>query len=355
MRQQHLVFGTGLIGSYLCAHLVRANYPTRALGRPSFAQHFNQSLTISDYADTSWKVALPPNTFTADITTLKQNFDVVWVTVKCTSLEAIIPDLQKVVGPNTLILMCQNGVGSHQLIEAVFPQNKVLRIMFPFNVVSAQLGEFKRSSSGTIAFEKITRTQADNPGLKESLLLAQIGQALHCATFPVTMCKDMDALLWAKIQLNLTNSVNALANLPLQAMLLDSGYRRIVADMMQEHVKVCRVAGISLPKITTVPAALVPYVLKLPTRIFTKVAKSMVAIDPQARLSMWWDLEYRRATEIDFINGSTLRLAQEHHVAVPVNTAVYQSLKQAEQDRISGKPRVQYTPEQILQKQTLQQ
>ena len=347
MAQQHLVFGTGLIGSYLCAHLLSANYPTRAFGRPSFAEHFTDNLTISDYADNSWQVSLPDNTFTTDISLLEQAYDIVWLTLKCTSLEAAIPDLKQVVGPNTLILACQNGVGSQHIIESAFPDNKVLRVMFPFNVVSPQLGEFKRSSSGSIAFEKITHTKNTKSGLKESLVLGQIAQALHCGTFPVMMHKDIEALLWAKVQLNLTNSVNALSNLPLKTMLLDSGYRKIVAGMMQEHVKVCRAAGFSLPKITTVPAAMVPYVLRLPTRIFSKVAKSMVEIDPEARLSMWWDLEYGRTTEIDFINGSTLRLAKQQGVAVPINTAVYQCLKKAEQGRLAGQPRVQYAPDDI--------
>ena len=53
----------------------------------------------------------------------------------------------------------------------------------------------------------------------------------------------------------------------------------------------------------------------------------MVAIDPTAKLSMWWDLEAGRETEIDFINGATVRYGKQLNVTTPAMMPSSVSLK----------------------------
>ncbi len=128
----------------------------------------------------------------------------------------------------------------------------------------------------------------------------------------------------------MTNSVNALSNLSLKETLLDKGYRKIIALMMQEHLAVCAAQGIALPKITKVAAKFIPTVLRLPNWLFSRVAKSMVDIDPHAKLSMWWDLDQGRATEIDFINGATMIAGKSLGIDTPMNNIVYAAIKTME-------------------------
>lgn len=341
---KHAVIGTGFIGSYLVAHLLRAHYHVIALGRDSFRAHFNQGvaqpcLTISDYNDFRWQQALSEAVFFTQRAQCSQAVDIVWVTVKCTGLDNAITDIRAFLKPNTLIVACQNGMGSEQILRKAFPQHVIIRAMFPFNVVSPTPGEFRRSSSGAIALEYSGKTDID---------LDRLITALQYKTFPIHIEHNMDGLLWAKIQLNLTNSVNALSGKSLQATLLDSEYRYLVAKMMEEHVLVCRTAGLRLPQITTVPAQWIPKILHLPTWLFKRVAKSMVAIDPAAKLSMWWDLEYARPTEADFINQATIRLGQKVGVATPLNNAVYACLKAHETERLKGLARHAFSVSEIM-------
>jgi len=68
-----------------------------------------------------------------------------------------------------------------------------------------------------------------------------------------------------------------------------------------------------------------------PNWLFSRVAKSMVDIDPHAKLSMWWDLEQGRATEIDFINGATIKAGKDLGIPTPMNEIVYNAIKKLEQ------------------------
>ena len=48
----------------------------------------------------------------------------------------------------------------------------------------------------------------------------------------------------------------------------------------------------------------------------------MLAIDPQARSSMWEDLERRRPTEIDYLQGAIVAMAAKVGVPVPMNARI---------------------------------
>ena len=75
---------------------------------------------------------------------------------------------------------------------------------------------------------------------------------------------------------------------------------------------------------------MIPRILGLPNWLFRRVAKRMLAIDPQARSSMWEDLDRRRTTEIDYLQGAILALAAKHRIATPLTQRIVRLVKQSE-------------------------
>jgi 2-dehydropantoate 2-reductase len=76
-----------------------------------------------------------------------------------------------------------------------------------------------------------------------------------------------------------------------------------------------------------------PFGLRLPDWLFRYAARSMLAVDPKARSSMWEDLDRRRPTEIDYLQGAILDLAVKHATPTPITRRVRDLIREAETAR----------------------
>jgi 2-dehydropantoate 2-reductase len=167
--------------------------------------------------------------------------------------------------------------------------------------------------------------------------------ALDSELLPVAQTGDMQSLLWAKLQLNLGNSVNALADIPVKAMLEKRDYRRVIAVLMDELLAVTDKLNITLPKVTSIKAQMVPVVLRLPNFLFKLVANKMLAIDPQVRTSMWWDVSQGKPTEIAYLNGAVVNYGKRLGVPCPANKRIVGLI-----EGLPDNPKADYSPGRLL-------
>jgi 2-dehydropantoate 2-reductase len=250
--------------------------------------------------------------------------DVVLVTVKSLATAEAGRALAAVLRRDAIVVSLQNGVGNADVLRGEVGGRVVLAGMVPFNVLRTPPTGFHRATAGAIELER----GAD--GLVAALRRAGLAVEEHA---------DLRPVLWAKLVLNLNNALNALAGVPLVEELGDPGYRRVLSAMQREALAALRAAGLRPARLGKVGPRMVPWLLRLPTPLFRRVAAGMLAIDPTARSSMWEDLERRRATEIDFLNGAVVALADRHGVAAPVNRAVIGLVRRAEA-AAAGSPRM---------------
>jgi len=116
----------------------------------------------------------------------------------------------------------------------------------------------------------------------------------------------------------------------LHDMLMSRDWRCLMAEQMAEALVVLSAAGISLKSTTPMPARLIPFVLRLPTPVFIRIAAQMLTIDPTARTSMAYDLLQNRRTEIGSLQGAIIALGQTHGVPTPILDRVAQAIRDAE-------------------------
>ncbi len=287
------------------------------VGRESMRDRFSGDLTVTDYQGN--KEVVSNINFIASGESPEIEFDYLWLTVKCTGLDQALIDLAPYVSAKTVILSCQNGLGSDAAVRAIFPENVVRRVIMASNVAQESDVHLHRGSQGDLFVEAHHcddgRTLAET--VSTDLLVAQ-------------NIENMEAYSWAKLQLNLANAVNALADIPVKQMLGQRGFRKIIAAAMQELIDVSRAKGLALPKIAAVPMHIVPKVLNTPDWLFNILGTKMMDIDPTVRTSMWWDLSAKRLTEVDVLNGAVVKEGERLGVPCPINQRIVDYIHQAE-------------------------
>ena len=308
---RYVVFGAGAIGCYVGGRLAAAGHTVNFIGRSRMINTLRQhGLTVTDLD--GFKAHMP-----GDQLQLSEHLDAGLFAQSCTVLLCVkggatnsaAQELAAGCPPDTLVISLQNGVENADRIRANAPLLRVAAGMVPFNVVMLQNGHVHRGTTGALHMAKQAQTQA-------------LVTAWNTAGLPLELTADMQSVQWGKLLLNLNNPVNALSDLPLRTQLMDRDYRAVVAALQTEALQALKAAGIRPAKVATAPPLWLPFILRLPNALFTRVAARMLRMDAAARSSMWEDFQQGRVTEIDDLCGAVVRLAQTHGTQAPANAAM---------------------------------
>jgi 2-dehydropantoate 2-reductase len=125
---------------------------------------------------------------------------------------------------------------------------------------------------------------------------------------PTHAVADARGSQWRKVIFNAaTNPIGALTGLTHGRVCEDSQLRALVTALVDEGKAVAAAQGIVLDAD--------------PEELIDHAARPDVAYDHKA--SMLQDVEARRATEIDYLNGGIVRFGEEHGVPTPQNRAIW--------------------------------
>ena len=302
-----VIFGAGAIGCWIGGRLAVGGADVTLVGRPRVLGELERGLQVSEIGGGQWTVH-------PKLATEVTDGELILV---CTKSAQTADAARALASTTGAIVSLQNGVRNVPLLREALPGRTVLAGMVPFNVVRRGPGSYHRGSGGTLVVE-------------HSDAAAPFTEACVRADLALDLRDDMLAVQWAKLVMNLNNAINALSGLPLATELAQRGYRVILADAQREALGLLRAAHVKLARVTLVPARWMPRLLALPDPLFRRLAGRVVAIDPYARSSMWDDLEAKRPTEIDYINGEVVALAERLGTHAPVNTGLVRLIRDAE-------------------------
>jgi 2-dehydropantoate 2-reductase len=198
----------------------------------------------------------------------------------------------------------QNGLGNEEAIAlhvpsvirgTTFPAGKVLSPgVVQWDVKGdTTLGPFEPSPAPMEAVERLA-------------------EACTLAGMPTRALLDARPAQWRKVIFNAaTNPVGALTGLTHGSVCERPDLRALVSALVEEGKAVAAAQGIALDAD--------------PEELIDHAARPEVAYDHKA--SMLQDIEARRATEIDFLNGGIARFGRELGVPTPLNDAITQLIK----------------------------
>jgi 2-dehydropantoate 2-reductase len=138
--------------------------------------------------------------------------------------------------------------------------------------------------------------------------IERLADACTRAGMPARAVVDARGPQWRKVIFNAsTNPIGALTGLTHGRVCEDPALRALVTALVDEGKAVAAAQGIELDAD--------------PEELIDHAARPDVAYDHKA--SMLQDVEARRATEIDYLNGGIVRFGDEHGVPTPHNRAIW--------------------------------
>lgn len=311
-----VIFGAGSIGCYVGGKLAAIDNEVILYGRERLKKVIEEhGLKLTHFEFNEVHLAASNINYSTKLSCLN-DAELVLLTVKSQDTETSLLEIKPHLNPDAIVVSLQNGVSNPAKLKEILPEWKTAGGMVPYNVVNLGNGHFHCGTEGELIFEKSYATGL----LKEKC---------KSAGLPTSLSENISGVLWGKILLNLNNALNVLSDKPLKEQLSDRDYRRVLARCIDEAREIIESAGIEIVKVGKVPPKLITKILRLPNFAFQTIAKGMLKIDPQARSSMWEDLQGGRSTEIDFINGAVIDLAQKNKLEAPISTYIVGLVKDA--------------------------
>lgn len=309
------IAGAGSIGCFVGGMLIAAGRDVALLARPRvIAEIRTHGLRLTSFEGLDQRIAAEGIKL-SDHPAVLAGARYVLVTVKSADTAGMAEQIARYAPADAVIVSLQNGVGNVATLRERLPGWRVLGGMVPFNVVALGEGRYHRATSGNILVEKDsagTDTELSVPGLT------------------LRSTDDIVGVQWGKLLINLNNALNALSDMPLREQLAQRSWRRLFADQMAEGLAVLKADGIRLVPATPVPIALMLHLLRLPDFLFALVLGRTMKIDPNARSSMWEDLQRGRRTEIDYLQGVIVERARRRGMPAPLSQRVVALVREAE-------------------------
>jgi 2-dehydropantoate 2-reductase len=194
----------------------------------------------------------------------------------------------------------QNGLGNEEAI-AEHAERVIRGTTFPAGKIIAP-GHVQWDVKGDTTFGPFEPKSAPEGAIE------RLADACTRAGMPARAVADARGPQWRKVIFNAsTNPIGALTGLTHGRVCEDPALRALVSTLVDEGKAVAAAQGIELDAD--------------PEELIDHAARPDVAYGHKA--SMLQDVEARRATEIDYLNGGIVRFGDEHGVPTPQNRAIW--------------------------------
>ncbi|HDR9005125.1 TPA: ketopantoate reductase family protein [Burkholderia vietnamiensis] len=231
--------------------------------------------------------------------------DLVVVLVKSFDTDAAMRGAVELIGPETLVLSLQNGLGHEDVLADIVGRERVLAgktyvggvMRNPGHIESGVVG--KATHIGELDGRITPRTNA-------------IADTFNASGLDTTVSANIVGTMWDKLLVNVATGALTGATGLTYGQLYDEPLLKATAlSAVAEAMAVARAAG-------------VPLSTDDPERAWTLAGEGL---SPGFKTSMLQSLEKGSITEIDFINGAVVRWGRRHGVPTPVNATLVACIK----------------------------
>lgn len=213
-----------------------------------------------------------------------------------------------VVGPSTVVMSMQNGLGHEDVIAAIVGRERTMAgktytggvVLAPGHVIAGTRG--KESIVGELDGRVTDRAR-------------RVADAFCAAGLATTVSDNIVGAMWDKLFINVgTGALAGITRLAYGELYRVKAIEACALEAIAEAMAVARAMGVKLATERPVDAWL----------------HASAGLPPEFKTSMLQSLEQGLPTEIDFINGSVVRAGERAGVPTPVNRTIVALMKGVE-------------------------
>ncbi|WP_432452054.1 ketopantoate reductase family protein [Agarivorans sp. QJM3NY_29] len=287
------IIGAGAIGGWLAGHIGLQNSVCFVDSRQTVSSQLALSVT-----------SLTKGTIQLDVPVLTQIPDCHWLII-CVKAHQVRPAIQHLKIPKDCqVLLMVNGLGAHTPLLSRVDTGHLCLASNTHGVLLQQktAGQLsvKHTGLGRIDIGSVIRNQA----------APEHFNSIQNAIAPLLWQDNIYQALWLKLAVNCCiNPLTAIHNCT-NGELLQTRYRQQIDALSQELSQVAQAGGINLSSQTLTDTVL------------------MVASNTAHNYSsMQQDIRHHRPSEIDYINGYVVRLAEIHQLPCQHHKALLEQIK----------------------------
>lgn len=320
-----VVLGAGAVGSAVGGLLAQGGCPTILIGRKAHVEAVNgKGLKLSlgggerFITDHLRAVETPEEALVAG-----GQPDLLIVAVKSFDTVSALTQARDLIGPQTVILSLQNGVGNEPRISAAFPHNTVLGGAICAYLDFAAPGEVVWSDDRgglAVGYFSGDRSRAEDAA-----------KLLRASGMMVVSCPDAARVKWSKLLLNTAfNALNASTGLSTSEILAHPEYGTLAVRALREGFAVMRAQGIAPLDLPGYQVGKLGLLCKLPCVAARTVLAKVTAKEKKTVSSMRQDVARGRGqTEVAEINGAIVAAGRRAQIPTPANEELCRRMETA--------------------------
>ena len=295
------VLGAGSLGSTIGGALALDGHEVHLVARAAHVNAMNEKgLTI--VTPTGEEVAQVVGHETPDGIGV---CDLIIVLCKAFDTEKTMKDAIGLVGPDTVVMSLQNGLGAEDVLSEIVGAEHVIGGKTYIGGMLLEPGRVK----GTIPGKETLIGELDGAITPR---VQAIGDAFNPAGMMTTVSDNIMGVIWDKLLINVsTGAVCAITGLPYGWVYQIPEIKEVALAAVREGMAIAGAAG-------------VPLRFDTPEQSW-ELAREGLGFDFKPSLQQ--SLESGRRTEIDFIAGAVVREGKKYGIPTPVNSTLVAMVK----------------------------
>ena len=213
---------------------------------------------------------------------------------------------------NATILTTQNGVQADAIASKYIPRENIISSIVMFASTYLEPAKIVHNFEGNWIIGKAFDANDES--------VNKIQEVLNEA-FPTVVSDDIRAMKYLKVFVNANNCISAILGMSMQEAFSDLDISRISIAIWREGLNLIAQAGINLVSMPDFPVERITKLTAMPIDQAAKIFSGIMANLSKEPLygSILQSIKRGRPSEIDYINGEFVNIAENNNLDAPLN------------------------------------